>query len=153
MTTAVVHLHSPVTTVIPCPAPRIPADSTLTDASQEMRAHNTSALLVGAGHDAIITERDLTRALAAKYPPDATVGEVATPLPISIPADTDVLEAAALMLNHGVRHLIVELPGGEDGIVSLRQIMAVLLQAAMPEIWLSTLRTRLEVPIPEIWLG
>jgi hypothetical protein len=35
-----------------------------------------------------------------------------------------------MMLNQEVRHLIIELSDGPAGIVSLRQIMAVLLQAA-----------------------
>ena len=72
------------------------------------------------------------------------------PLPRRHPSDTDILEAAALMLNHEVRHLIVELPDGSTGIVSLRAIMAVLLQAAQPDIWLSTLRVQVEVPFSEM---
>lgn len=152
MTTAVVHLHSPVGVLVACLAPRIAPDATLTRASQEMRRNNTSALLVGPRHSAIITERDLTRALAAEYPSDSTVAEVATPFPLAVRADTDVLEAAALMLNREVRHLIVELPDETDGIISLRQVMAVLLQAAQPEVWLSTLRVNLDA-LPEIWIG
>jgi signal-transduction protein with cAMP-binding, CBS, and nucleotidyltransferase domain len=151
MALPVVDLHSPVSLIIRCPAPRIPNDATLTHASQVMRAQNSSALLVGPGHTAIITERDLTRALASEFPPQTPVGKVATPLPLSVPAETDILTAGAKMLNEEVRHLIVELPDGNEGIVSLRQIMAVLLQAAQPELWLTSLRVRVEMP--ELWLG
>lgn len=105
-----------------------------------MRSKNLSAVLVSPTHDAIVTERDLTRALANELPPDTPVSLVATPLPITVPAGTDVVDAAALMLNQEVRHLIVELPDGSTGIVSLRAIMAVLLQAAQPDIWLTSLR-------------
>lgn len=116
-----------------------------------MRSKNTSALLVGPSHAAIVTERDLTRGLALLYPADTPVSEVATPLPISVRSDVDILSAAATMLNQEVRHLIVEMPDGRDGVVSLRQIMAVLLQAATPELWLTSLRVR--VDMPEVWLG
>lgn len=151
MALAVVHLQSPVKSLVHRLAPHIPSDSTLTHASQVMRSQNTSALLVGPSHAAIVTERDLTRALALEYPPDTPVVEVATPLPITVSADTDILSAAALMLNQEVRHLIVEMSDGGDGVVSLRQIMAVLLQAAQPELWLTSLRVR--VDMPESWLG
>lgn len=144
-------MHSPVGSLVPNPAPRITPESSLTHASQVMRSRNTSALLVGPGHAAIVTERDLTRALALECPPDTQVSKVATPLPISMPADTDLLVAAATMLNEDVRHLIVELPSGGEGIVSLRQIMAVLLQAAQPDAWLDALRVRVEMP--ELWIG
>jgi signal-transduction protein with cAMP-binding, CBS, and nucleotidyltransferase domain len=143
-------MHSPVSSLVNRMAPHISSDSTLTHASQVMRSEGTSALLVGPGHAAIVTERDLTRALALELPPETSVAKVATPLPISVPAETEVLTAAATMLNLEVRHLLVELPGG-DAIVSLRQVMAVLLQAAQPEVWLTRLRAH--VQLPEIWIG
>lgn len=150
MTVDVVDLHSPVNSLVSQRASHISSDSSLTYASQVMRSENTSALLVGPGHAAIVTERDLTRAMASELPAETPVAKVATPLPISVPAETDVLAAAATMLNEEVRHLIVELPGG-DAIISLRQIMAVLLQAAQPEMWLTRLRAHVEMP--ELWLG
>lgn len=153
MALAVVDLHSPVSSLVRCPAPHVSPDSTLTETSQLMRELNTSALLVGPAHSAILTERDLTRALAAEYPLDSPVAKIATPLPLTVHAGTDVLEAAARMLNQEVRHLIVELPDSSVGIVSLRQIMAVLLQAAQPDLWLSTLRVKVEFPSSEMWLG
>lgn len=152
MALAVVHLHSPVSCLVTRPAPHISSDETLTSTSQVMRSENTSAVLVGPGHAAIVTERDLTRALAAEYPPDSRVSEVATPLPLAISSGTDIVEAAALMLNQEVRHLVVEMPDGSAGIVSLRQIMAVLMQAAQPQVWLSSLRVKVDTP-PELWLG
>jgi CBS domain-containing protein len=135
------------------PVVRIHADDTLTRASQVMRSQNVSCVLVGPGRAAILTERDLTRALAAQYPADTPVGKVATPLPQSVPGQTDILDVAAVMINQEVRHLILDLPDGSDGVVSIRDIMAVLLQAAKPELWLSSLRVKIEMPYPEAWLG
>lgn len=146
------HLHSPIGYLVSGPAVHVASHDSLTLVSQVMRAKNVSAALVGPGHAAIITERDLTRALAAEYPPGTPVARVATPLPLSVSSDTDVLEAAALMLNQEVRHLIVEFTDATVGIISMRAIMAVLLQAAKPDVWLSSLRLRVDIP-SEIWLG
>ena len=145
----VVQLHSPVGSLVYRPALHIAPDSTLISASQAMRSNNISAVLVGPGHTAIFTERDLTRAVANECPPDTPVSEIATPLPLSVPPSTDILEAAALMLNREVRHLVVDHPDGSAGLVSLAEIVAVLLQAARPDYWLSSLRIRVGIPHSE----
>jgi acetyl-CoA synthetase len=152
MALAVMHLHSAVSQLVTRPAVHVSSEDSLTLASQTMRVNNVSAALVGPGHTAIVTERDLARAVAAEYPADTPVGTIATPLPLAISGDTEVVEAAALMLNQDVRHLVVELRDGSPGIISIRDIMAVLLQAARPDIWLSSLRVRVEIP-SESWLG
>ena len=56
------------------------------------------------------------------------------------------------MLNDEIRHLIIEFPDGTEGVVSLRDSVAVLLQTASPEVWLTSLRLAVEAPA-EIWLG
>jgi hypothetical protein len=63
-----------------------------------------------------------------------------------------VTAGAALMLNEQVRHLIVELDDGATGVVSMRDLMAVLLQAVDSHLWLASLRMTIEAP-SEIWLG
>ena len=153
MALEIVNLRSPVSSLVRCPAPHLPADATLTETGQLMRSLNTSAVLVGPGHAAIVTERDLTRALANECPPDSRVDRIATPIPISVPASTDIVESAGLMLDQEVRHLIVELPDGSEGIISLRHVMEVLLQNAQPHRWLATLRARVAIPSSEMWPG
>jgi hypothetical protein len=66
MALGVIHLHSPVRSLVSRPAVRIHADDTLTLASQVMRSQNVSCVLIGPARTAILTERDLTRALAAQ---------------------------------------------------------------------------------------
>ena len=83
--------------------------------------------------------------LRRRVSPETKVAEIATPLPIAITEETEIIDAAALMLNQEVRHLTVELPTGSSGIVPLRGILAVLLQAAQPELWLSTLRVKVAI--------
>jgi hypothetical protein len=63
-----------------------------------------------------------------------------------------LVDGAALMLNDEIRHLIIEFPDGHEGVVSLRDIVAVLLQTASPELWLTSLRLAIEPPT-EMWLG
>jgi CBS domain-containing protein len=117
-----------------------------------MRRENVSALLVDDGK-AIISERDMTRALAAGFGADCLVGVVATFEPVTVPADMAIVEAAARMLNEEVRHLVVQSASYGLGIVSLRAVLAVLLQAAQPEPWLTQLRLRVAFPYSELWLG
>lgn len=55
------------------------------------------------------------------------------------------------MLNEHVRHLVVEVDG-RLGVVSLRDVAAVLLQGADPHLWLASLRVAVEAPT-KTWLG
>jgi CBS domain-containing protein len=140
MVVNVVHMQSPVSALVNHPAFSISPDESLAFAARAMQAENVSALLVGPGVNAIVTERDVTRAIGAGCSPMAPVADSATPLPVTVGGSTDILEVAALMLNQEIRHVVVELEDGSIGIVSLRTIMAVLLQAAQPKVWLSALR-------------
>jgi CBS domain-containing protein len=140
MKTRVVHHSSPVEWLVVRPTVRIAANATLAEAGELMGRANVSALLVGAGPEAIVTERDVSRAIGAGYRGDATVAEVATPNPVVVPGTTPVVEAAAVMLNEDVRHLVVELGDAEQGVVSMRAVTAVLLSSADHSIWLRSLR-------------
>ena len=126
-------------------------EASLTEVALTMRAADVSAAMVLPG-PAIVTERDLTRAWAARLSPDEPVGTIASSDLLVVAADTPIAEAAAVMLNHDIRHLVVAMPDGTEGEVSLRAVMAVLLQACNPEVWLATMRVRVVGP-SEIWLG
>jgi hypothetical protein len=56
------------------------------------------------------------------------------------------------MLTEHVRHLLVRLDDEEVGILSLRDVVAVLLQTADPELWLTSLRVAIATP-SEAWIG
>jgi CBS domain-containing protein len=116
-----------------------------------MREANVSSALVGDGK-AIVTERDLARTLAAGLGPEAAVSVFAVADPITIPAATGVVDAAAEMLRKEIRHLVVTAHGEVLGVVSLRDVMAVLLQATDPTVWVATLREAVTTHA-EIWLG
>lgn len=133
------------------PAVTIAASCTLGDAVERMRAANVSALVVG-NQPGVVTERDLLRALAAGTTLDEAVGRVATSDPVVVPATTTVVAAAGLMLNEHLRHLLVEQEDGTISVVSIRDVTALLLQAADPRLWLESLRYVLDSP-SETWLG
>ena len=112
---------------------------------------NVSSVLVGTA-GAIATERDLTRALAAGLSSDESIVTVASRDPVRVGALIPLVDAASLMLNEQIRHLVIEFPDGREGVVSLRDVMAVLLQTADPQLWLTSLRIAIQTP-SEIWLG
>ena len=118
-----------------------------------MRAADTGAALVGDGGLAIATERDLVRALAHDLRADSPVRMIAVRNPVTVTVHATILEAAATMLERGVRHLVVVDDAGDvAGVVSIRAALAVLLSAADHQEWVIELREKLEVA-PEIWLG
>ncbi len=126
-------------------------DTPVREAAQMMRVQNVSSMLVG-GPSSIVTERDFTTAWAEGYTGDEPVSLISTDSPLSVDAATPITDAAAMMLNRNVRHLVVL--DGEDylGVVSVRTVLAVLLQAAEPGMWLTELRVNLS-QTPEFWLG
>jgi CBS domain-containing protein len=116
-----------------------------------MRQAMVSSALTEDGK-AIITERDLTRALASGLGPEAAVAAVFVPNPVTIPATASIVDAAADMLHNEIRHLVVTDHGDVLGVVSLRDVAAVLLEALDPAVWVATLREAVTTRT-EMWLG
>jgi signal-transduction protein with cAMP-binding, CBS, and nucleotidyltransferase domain len=151
MTTRVLDARSPIGRLVNREPVRVDDDATLSETAAVMRRHDVSSVLVGS-ESAIATERDLTRALAAGLSSHESIGTVASRHTVRIGALIPLVDAAAVMLNDEIRHLIVEFPDGHEGVVSLRDIVAVLLQTASPGLWLTSLRLAIQTPA-EIWLG
>jgi CBS domain-containing protein len=83
-----------------------------------------------------VTERDLTRALTAGLGPDAGVASVCVTDFVSIDEATTVVDAAGAMLDYDVRHLVVHNHRGATvGLVSLRDLVRVLVDAMDPAVW------------------
>lgn len=99
---------------------------TLTEAASRMRFNDVgSAAVMRDGKVAgILTERDLTRALADGTNPDiATVGDYMTPDPIVVSPGADARDAARMMMDMGIRHLPVVEDNRLVGLVSARDIL------------------------------
>jgi CBS domain-containing protein len=73
----------------------------------------------------ILTERDLLKAMAARvHSSEARVRQWMTVDPVTAAGDTDVEEAARVMLEHGFRHLpVIDDDGQVTGVVSLRRVV------------------------------
>ena len=75
----------------------------------------------------LVTERDLVAAVVASGGDGLlTVGEAARTLPHVTPEATEI-ECAELMRDHATRHLLVEEKGEVIGLVSMRDIIALML--------------------------
>jgi CBS domain-containing protein len=75
----------------------------------------------------LVTERDLVSAVVAKGGDGSLpVGQAARSLPRVTPEASEV-ECAALMRDHATRHLLVEESGEVVGLVSMRDIIALML--------------------------
>jgi CBS domain-containing protein len=105
---------------------RVSPDATLAEVADKLLAAEIGALAVGTVDrvQAIITERDLARALAQGWDPTRSkAGDVATENLIWCGAGESVEAATKLMLDAGVRHLLVGTPQAMAGILSARDLL------------------------------
>ena len=102
---------------------------TLQQAAKRMVQHATGAAVVLDGSlpgPAVVTERDLLRAVAGGLDPadtyveDHMTGELVTAAP-----DWPITAAAAIMVKHGVRHVLVFEGSELAGILSMRDVVRV----------------------------
>ena len=111
----------------------VDAGESLAAAADRMQDSDVSAVAVyqDGAVAGILTERDLVRAvLAGADFATAAAEEYMTRSPGTIPLHADVREAARLMLELGVRHLLVRYGGEVVGMVSARDLLEVEAQAA-----------------------
>ncbi|HEX8804358.1 MAG TPA: CBS domain-containing protein [Acidimicrobiales bacterium] len=136
----------PIVTVTPV--------ATLQAAAATMGAHAISSLVVGEPGEpvAILTERDVTRAVADGRDPATPVAELASDHPLTVAATDTVMDAVALMLREGVRHLVVTRGRRAVGVVSTRDLLIALVGTVTSETVLLMLQ-RVECPASENWLG
>ena len=119
----------PVRELVAGPAVAVDRATSLREAARIMRSRRVSSLLVDHGK-AIVTERDITRAIGAGGHPTETVETVATAAPIRVDSSLSVIAAGHVMLDEQVRHLVVTMPERWLGIVSMRDVVGFLLEQA-----------------------
>ncbi|MFP3914126.1 MAG: CBS domain-containing protein [bacterium] len=142
---------SPVITLVERAAVTIEAGASLADAARLMRLEGVSSVLVNGGM-AIATERDISRGIGAGVAPEEKVGTVATPHPVVVDGSLSVAKCAGIMLHEEIRHLIVRMPDGSAGVVSLRDVAAVMLRNVEIEPRRPIRRESGSIP-SEAWLG
>jgi len=111
-------------------------EDTLGEVAERMSEANVGAVVVKdyGRLIGILTERDMLKAMAARvHTSDARVREWMTEDPVTVPADTDVEDAARIMLEHGFRHLpVVDELAQVVGIASLRRVAGATRATANP---------------------
>jgi CBS domain-containing protein len=102
------------------------ADESLDVAADRMSWHQVGALPVLEGQHlvGIITERDVTAAMAEGADPVLTpVSDSMTAAPEVLLPDSDLADAAHLILELGIRHLPIVRSGHLVGVLSIRDVL------------------------------
>lgn len=102
-------------------------DECLAEAAQRMSENGIGSLVVMDGRTlaGVLTERDVLAAVADGAAPEVTpVADYMSDDPVVAPPDLDLDQAAALMVDHGIRHLPVVREGAPVGMVSARDVLA-----------------------------
>ena len=112
----------------------ISAGATIGEAATHMAERGVGAVVVleGEAIAAILTERDVMRAVAGGRDGSAPVAEWMTRHPDTIEPSDTTDHAASLMIHGGFRHLPVVDEGEVVGIVSIRDLMKVALDDRSP---------------------
>jgi len=121
-------LHRELGTLPLRPVVRVPEGARLGEVAKRLREEEVSSVLVGESPREIITERDLTRALAEGMGSDDPIGAITERTAVWATTTSHVIDAARMMLHHEIRHLIVLAPDGTAaGVISMRDIFSLLL--------------------------
>jgi CBS domain-containing protein len=112
----------------------ISSDASLRDAAAKMAERGVGAVVIleGDAIAAILTERDVMKAVGAGKDGSASVADWMTRHPDTIEPDDTTDHAATLMIHGGFRHLPVVEEGKVVGIVSIRDLMRVALDDRSP---------------------
>jgi len=112
----------------------VSAEATLGEAASAMAERGVGAVVVldGDAIAAILTERDVMKAVAAGHDANAPVTDWMTRHPETIEPEDSTDHAATLMIHGGFRHLPVVEGGKVVGIVSIRDLMKVALDDRSP---------------------
>ena len=111
--------------------------ATIRQVAALMRAEDVSSVVIDTEPPSIVTERDLTRALAEAIDPSQPAMRVATRAPVWVPPTMTVVHAAATMVQVGMRHMLVLATTGEPvGVLSMRDLFEILLRSYDAGAWL-----------------
>ena len=105
---------------------RVGHDATVRELARRMAAEGVGVLVVTEGDQVhgIVSERDVVVAIAAGKDLDSTTAaDIDSRRLVTCTPGTSVREAAVLMMEHYVRHLLVNDHTGPVGIVSARDLL------------------------------
>lgn len=104
----------------------VPADASLRAAARALDEGQVGIVAIGSASEvsAVLSERDLARAVAQGLNPDTTPAvEVASTKIVWVDDTATVDEVAELMMEQYVRHVLLEKDGHLVGIVSARDLL------------------------------
>ena len=114
---------------------RVDGDDRLADAAERMQNEQVGSVVVtiGGRFVGILTERDLTRAIAdGADPRDATAADYMTAAPVAVHLDADLHAVASTMFEFECRHLPVMSEDDSQviGMVSIRDLLGTAIRLA-----------------------
>jgi CBS domain-containing protein len=107
---------------------RVAADATVADVAMALVAVDGGAVVVGDDERpaALVSERDVVRLVATgKDPATVPASDIASTKLVWCDAQATVNQVAARMMDHYIRHVLVERDGALAGIVSARDLLGV----------------------------
>lgn len=107
---------------------RVSATATVADVAQAIINGEVGVVVVGDDErpKALVSERDVVRVVAAGHGPAAVrASDVASTNLIWCDAESTIDEVTARMMDHYIRHILVERDGALIGIVSARDLLGV----------------------------
>lgn len=122
-----------VAAVMSAPPAEVDAGDPLRAVAQELAAGEIGAVVVRSAGAVVglVSERDLVAVLAVGGDPDMTqAAEVMSTDLVVVRAGDSVATAGEAMLEAGVRHVLVRRDAGVVGVVSMRDVLAVLVRGA-----------------------
>ncbi|MFO7961791.1 MAG: CBS domain-containing protein [Nitriliruptoraceae bacterium] len=131
-----VSLSDPIGALMGNPVATIRPTATLREAAHALAADGVGLLVVvdARGVRGVFSERDVVNAIADDVDlDDSRVRDYATSDVVQVEEARTILEAAATMSEAQVRHLAVARAGVVTGVVSIRDVVAVLLEERKAE--------------------
>ena len=98
---------------------------TILDATMKLRDESVGLLVVTEGDKVVgvLSERDIIGAVASRIKLNDKVENISTKNVISVTSHADAIDAAAIMHNNKIRHVIVIDDGYLKGVVSIRDLL------------------------------
>jgi CBS domain-containing protein len=126
--------HDPIIRLVDPEMITVDEKLTLRSISAVLSAAEIGAAIVRRNGDlvGIVSERDVVRALAGDADPDTVwSADIMSEVLLSVEGDDAILRVAFRMIEEGIRHLAVSRDGHVVGLVSSRDVFAVLAEDAL----------------------
>ena len=126
-----------ISTVTGDPLVRVAADATVADAAKAIVSAEIGAVVLGDDKwpTALISERDVVRVVASGADPAAVAAiDVAATKLVWCDGEETVEQVATRMMEHYIRHVLVEREGALVGIVSARDLLGIYSSYGDPEL-------------------